>query len=367
VEASVIDVLTSGHYVGDCRALLRQLPDGCVQTGVTSPPYWGHRDYGVDGQLGLEPTPAQYVANMVEVFREFHRVLRDDGTLWLNLGDSYVTNPRGPNGASSSTLSGTPDSERRQKRWAAAGRAGTPRFDKERQRAIRALAHPNNHSKDPKARGRSHAVAAARGVRGSGLKHKDLVGIPWRVAFALQDDGWWLRDDIIWHKPNPMPSPIDDRTTKAHEYVFLLSKSATYYYDATAIAEPSKEAGRLVPLGEKSFARRQMEGVGRGTDDRDEYEVPSTRNCRSVWTIATTGYDGAHFATMPPALAERCVLAGSRPGDLVLDMFFGSGTTGEVAEKHGRRWIGFDINPEYEKLQRERTAQRSLVLGGGGT
>jgi site-specific DNA-methyltransferase (cytosine-N4-specific) len=327
----VIDVSASGHYIGDCRALLRRMPDCCVQTIVTSPPFWGLRSYLDDAdpskhlEIGLEPTPEDWCNSLVEVFREARRVLVDDGTLWLNLGDCYAHDNRGGYVGSSSVMKGRRNA------------------------------------------GATHAAANARGGKPRGYKPKDLIGQPWMAAFALRADGWYLRSDIIWHKPNPMPSPIDDRTTKAHEYVFLLSKSATYFYDATAIAEPSKEAGRLVPLGEKSFARRQMEGVGRGTDERAEYEVPSTRNCRSVWTIATTGYDGAHFATMPPALAERCVLAGSRPGDVVLDMFFGSGTTGEVAEKHGRRWIGFDINPEYEKLQRERTAQRSLVLGGGGS
>lgn len=338
----MIDPTVSAHYVGDCRELLHQLPDGCVQTIVTSTPYWGLRSYFGDGdprrtrEIGNEPSPKKFVENLVAVFSEARRVLRDDGTMWLNLGDTYVANPRGPNGASSSTLTGTPDSERRRKRWQAAGGTDDPKFDKERQRAVRAC----------------------------GLKIKDLVGIPWRVALALQDDGWWLRDDIIWHKPNPMPSPIEDRTTKAHEYVFLLTKSASYFYDAAAIAEPAVEAGRIVPLGAKSFNKRQLKGQG---EDRpnyhgDEYLVPPTRNARSVWTIATQPYDGAHFATMPPRLAERCILAGSRPSDVVLDPFFGSGTTGAVAEKHGRRWIGFDLG--YEQLAKERTAQRSLPIGG---
>lgn len=339
----MIDVSKSGHYIGDCRELLQQLPDACVQTIVTSPPYlwlrsyFGKHDPRRASELGQEASPKKYVENLVAVFREARRVLRDDGTLWLNLGDTYVANPRGPNGASTSTLTGTPDSERRRRRWKAVGGTDDPTFDKERQRAVRAC----------------------------GLKMKDLVGVPWRVAFALQDDGWWLRDDIIWHKPNPMPSPIDDRTTKAHEYLFLLSKSPTYFYDASAIAEPALEAGRVVPLGAKSFDRRQLdgEGAGRGSYRDDEYLVPPTRNLRSVWTIASQPYDGAHFATMPPRLAERCVLAGAPPGSLVLDPFFGSGTTGEVAEKHGRRWIGFDLG--YEDLAKQRTAQRSLPMGSG--
>jgi len=296
-----------GHYTGDCRALLAELPAACIQMCVTSPPYWGLRDYGVDGQLGLESTPEAFVANLVDVFRGVRRVLRDDGTLWLNLGDSYAgARPKHPNKGAGSNYA------------------------------------PNRQ-------------------RIAGLKHKDLVGIPWMVAFALRADGWHLRADVIWHKPNPMPESITDRPTKAHEYLFLLSKSSSYVYDADAIAE---QAVSDAPSG-NGFARAHRLSINRGGEPRGSGkwdDVGGMRNKRSVWTVASQPYDGAHFATYPPKLIEPCVLAGSRPGDVVLDPFFGSGTTGEVAERHGRRWIGFDLNPAYEQLQRERTAQRSLLV-----
>jgi site-specific DNA-methyltransferase (cytosine-N4-specific) len=393
IRHPVIDPKVSAHYTGDVRALLKRLPDRCVQCCVTSPPYWGLRSYLDDDdpmkelEIGLEDTPEEYVAVMVEVFEEVRRVLRDDGTLWLNLGDCYVTNPRGPGGAASSTLTGSSDSERRQKRWEAAGRKG--------------MAHPNNRTTDPKVKGRSHASMASRGLKSSTLKHKDLVGIPWMTAFALRDAGWYLRMDNIWSKPNPMPESVTDRTTKSHEYLFHLSKGESYYYNDEAIAETSANAGRTISLGDKSFARGQATGARRkptGNGTASEYEVGDTRNKRSVWTVRDVDrlkfaeeqatvwaavaayirehphgkhsvwtvtpqpYAGAHFATFPPDLIEPCILACSRPGDLVLDPFFGSGTTGQVAEKHERIWIGFDINPKYAELAKERTAQRSLPL-----
>jgi DNA modification methylase len=328
---TAIDVSSSGHYVGDCRELLKRLPDGCVQTCITSPPYWGLRDYGVNGQLGLEPTPEQFVASLVDVFREVRRALADDGTLWLNLGDCYITNPRGPGGAGTSTLTGTPDSERRRQRWSA-------------------LPHPKD-SFDPKVKGRSHSTSTSRGLRTSDLKHKDLVGIPWMVAFALRADGWYLRSDIIWAKPNPMPESVRDRPTKSHEYLFLLSKSASYFYDKDAVAEPSTWKGQN--RSSRAPARSAMPGAPAHRGLRKD-EPTGTRNRRSVWHVTTKPYKGAHFATFPPDLIEPCVLAGSRPGDVVLDPFFGSGTTGMVAAQHGRRWIGFDLNPAYEVLQRQR-------------
>jgi DNA modification methylase len=344
----MIDPTVSAYYVGDCRKLLKRLPDACVQTCITSPPYWGLRDYDQKGQMGLESTPERYVRALVRVFDEVWRVLKDDGTLWLVIGDCYITSPRGPGGAASSTLTGSSDSKRRQQRWAANGRHG--------------IAHPANATTDPKVKGRSHATMASRGLRSSSLKHKDLVGIPWMVAFALRDAGWYLRMDNIWSKPNPMPESVTDRTTKSHEYIFHLSKSATYYYNADAIAEP---ADNDVKLGDKSFSKGQAHGIGHaptGSGRHDSYRVAEIRNKRSVWTVTPAPYNGAHFATFPPALIEPCVLACSRPGDLVLDPFFGSGTTGEVAERYERRWIGIDINPKYAALARERTAQRSLPL-----
>ena len=350
----MIDVAQSGMYVGDCRALLRQLPEACVQTCVTSPPYWGLRDYEADGQIGLEATPEEYVANIVEVFTDVYRVLRDDGTLWLNMGDCYAQGGRGSIGHNS-TISG---SQRNQQ-----------------------------------------ASARARRLLGRtvppGYKPKDLIGQPWMVAFALRAAGWHLRCDIVWHKPNPMPESVTDRPTKSHEYLFLLSKRERYYYDHEAIREPvtggAKPRGhgvnpkaRANAAGSKQNASyaKAISGYRSGNRKRSNRaenggigdsharqatgvpweDVDGMRNKRSVWTVASEPYSGAHFATFPSRLIEPCILAGSRVGDLVLDPFFGSGTTGAVAEKHGRRWVGFDINPEYQKQQRERTAQRSIAF-----
>ena len=347
---------------GDVIETLRSLPDGIVHTCVTSPPYWGLRDYGVPGQIGLEPTPEEYVEKIVEVFREVRRVLRDDGTLWLNLGDSYANSNAGGN----------------------------------RRMSLKST---------------------------KGLKPKDLVGIPWRVAFALQADGWYLRSDIIWHKPNAMPESVKDRPTKAHEYIFLLSKSPRYYYDADAILE---DASTYTP----NTKGRQRNRGGRN----DGFTTPignvapkaaGKRNRRTVWSVSTKPFKGAHFAVFPPDLIEPCILAGApekacphcgapwervterktidkegwgpskknhreylgeetifkkgygRAGDpivytvgwkptcqcegndgsgrgIVLDPFFGSGTTGIVAEKHGRQWIGIELNSEYVEIAKKR-------------
>jgi DNA modification methylase len=301
--------------VGDAAEQLATLPAGIVQTCATSPPYWGLRDYGEAGQLGLESTPDEYVARMVEVFREVRRVLRDDGTLWLNLGDSY-------NGSS--------------------GSGG----DTPKQSTNVGSFHDGGIRRAP------------------GLKPKDLVGIPWRVAFALQADGWYLRSDIVWHKPNPMPSSVTDRPTTSHEYVFLLTKSARYYYDADAIAEPAIHAGREITLGEKSLSKGQANGAGvekSGNALKDSVTVKGTRNRRSVWTVPTRPYAEAHFACWPPKLVAPMIQAGSKPGDLVLDPFMGSGTTAQVAQDLGRDWIGVELNPDYIKLQDKRTAQLSLM------
>jgi DNA modification methylase len=311
-----------------------------VQTCVTSPPYWGLRDYGHAGQIGIEATPEAYVAALVDVFRAVRRVLRDDGTIWVNLGDSYITNPRGAGGAASSTLTGSPDSERRRQRWEANGRTGDPKFDAARQRNIRA----------------------------TGLKHKDLVGIPWMTAFALRADGWYLRSDIVWSKSNAMPESVRDRPTKAHEYLFLLSKSPSYYYDASGVAEAlasdPKRWGRHSKKdpGLEAVRPRAMFGETRGGRDGKEFGNGKTRNLRTVWTVATQPYAGAHFATFPPRLIEPCVLAGSALGDIVLDPFFGSGTTGMVAQQHGRRYIGFDLG--YADLAEERLRQPTLPMRG---
>ena len=286
-----------------------------VQTCVTSPPYYGLRDYGHPGQLGLEKSPDEYVAGMVEVFRCVRDVLADDGTLWLNLGDSYASGGR--------------------------------------------------KSRDPgqsKIHGAFEGDAYADGLRPPdppGIKPKDLIGIPWRVAFALQADGWYLRQDIIWHKPNPMPESVTDRCTKAHEYIFMLSKQQRYYYDSDAVKEPavSTDIRKFTDNGadkQRGHSRRHAGFNGRYADKIAEQGVPETRNRRSVWTVATRPYKGAHFATFPETLIEPCVLAGSRPADIVLDPFMGSGTTAAVAKKHGRQYLGCELNPDYGVLQQER-------------
>jgi len=296
--------------VGDCLASLRTLPDRSVQTCVTSPPYWGLRDYGVAGQLGLEPTPDEYVAKMVEVFREVRRVLRDDGTLWLNLGDSYGAGGTGRRDGGISGGLGTQGGNK-------IG-SGSPGYYRQR---------------EP-----------------SGLKPKDLCGIPWRVAFALQADGWRLRQDIIWAKLNPMPESVTDRCTKSHEYVFLLSKSARYYYDAEAIKEPAVSVG-----GGACFGKQGHDASGTLAQSR-RYKRPAynLRNKRSVWSVSTKSYPGAHFAVFPPKLIEPCILAGCPVGGVVLDPFTGSGTTAAVAAQHGRNFIGCELNRDYVVLIDER-------------
>ena len=323
---------------GDCRDILKTMPDQSINCCVTSPPYWGLRDYGVNGQIGLEQTPDEYVAEMVAVFREVRRVLRDDGTLWLNLGDSYAqAGGSGPQGSSQCE------------------RPSSVKHDRARRRQM-----------------------------GCNLKPKDLVGIPWRVAFALQANGWYLRQDIIWHKPNPMPESVTDRCTKAHEYIFLLSKSAQYYYDQEAIAEPA-EASTIERLAQQEGSDRvpgktngKMKAVGRGgvnafrgqghfnhpanRDGRDMKDVGTglTRNKRSVWTVTTKPFKGAHFATFPPDLIRPCILAGCPMGGTVLDCFGGAGTTALVAEEEGRNSTLIEMNGEYADMARDRTGQLGL-------
>lgn len=286
--------------VGDCRETLRTLPDQSVHCVVTSPPYFGLRDYGVDRQIGLEHSPAEFVAEMVAVFREVHRVLGDDGTLWLNLGDSYARNP-------------------------AKGKSGTPN-------------------------GRNLAKQGYSGGAGIpwGTKEKDLIGIPWRVAFALQADGWYLRQDIIWHKPNPMPESVRDRCTKAHEYIFMFAKSPRYYFDFEAIREP-EVCGRM--RGPALHPDAKSTNGNGGLSRRKSY---GKRNRRSVWEVNTKPFKEAHFATYPPDLIEPCILAGCPEGGTVLDPFFGAGTTGLVAQQHGRNWIGCELNPDYADIARRR-------------
>ena len=301
--------------IGDCRNLLREMPEKSVHTCVTSPPYFGLRDYGMDDQIGLEQTPEAFVAEMVAVFREVKRVLRDDGTLWLNLGDSYASYRDGK---------ATPD---------------TTRGDSE------GTLVPKGSAKN----------RMASTFAGSSIKHKDLIGIPWRVALALQADGWYLRQDIIWHKPNPMPESVTDRCTKAHEYIFLLSKSPQYYFDHEAIKEP---------VANSSISRLSQNNLPNQLgSDRVPFKTNGTmkavgnteiRNKRSVWTITTKPFKGAHFATFPPDLIEPCILAGCPEGGTVLDPFGGAGTTGLVASRHGRNAILCELNPEYAELAKNR-------------
>jgi DNA modification methylase len=298
----------------DCREALKGLADASVQSCITSPPYFGLRDYGVDGQIGLEISPAEFVAVMVEVFREVRRVLRNDGTLWLNLGDSYANDGK----------------------WG--GHTGG--------KHVKAL----------------HCSPIGRNKKYTGMKAKDLMGIPWRVAIALQDDGWYLRQDIIWSKPNPMPESVQDRCTKSHEYLFLLSKSERYYFDAAAIAEPlaASSVGRLAQdiAGQQGSAR--VPGKTNGT--MKAVAAGDTRNKRSVWTVATQPFKEAHFATFPPELIEPCVLAGSPAGGLVLDPFGGAGTTGLVADRLQRDAVLIELNPEYASLARKRITADAPLL-----
>lgn len=277
---STSQALLAEIMVGDSRQKLALFPDNTFQMCVTSPPYWGLRDYAVEGQIGAETTIDQYIGDLVSIFREVRRVLREDGTLWLNIGDSFTSGGR---------------------TWRDA--------DKKNQ-----------------ARGMNY-----RPPTPEGLKPKDLIGIPWRVALALQQDGWYLRTDIIWHKPNCQPESVKDRPTRSHEYIFLMSKSEDYFYDNEAIKEQSKD-------GE------------------------TRRNRRSVWSINTEPYNGAHFAVFPPELVRLCVLAGSNPGSVVLDPFFGAGTTGLACIENARGFVGIELKEEYAELARQRLTNRTLGI-----
>ena len=294
---------------GDVIERLQDIEDNTIQCVVTSPPYWGLRDYGEDDQLGLEETPEEYVDNMVKVFREVRRTLKDDGTLWLNLGDSYSSGGRST--TTNQTLRGNND------------------------------------------------YGVTRPKPSENIKPKDLIGIPWRVAFALQQDGWYLRQDIIWHKPNPMPESVTDRCTKSHEYIFLLTKSANYYYDAESIKEKTLTNDNTNRDRDKTRlnntpGRTRMAGL-----KTNNYEK---RNKRSIWKINTKPYKDAHFAVFPEKLPELCIKAGSKKGDIVLDPFFGSGTTGFVAQRLYRKWLGIELNPEYIKIANKRFVQQELFV-----
>jgi DNA modification methylase len=336
---------------GDCRDVLPTLPEHSVNCVITSPPYFGLRDYGVDGQIGQEPSPAEFVEALVGVFREVRRVLRDDGTVWLNLGDSY----------------------------AASGMGGNPAESAHRKQAT------------------NHGSLISGRKAPEGMKPKDMIGIPWRVAFALQADGWYLRSDIIWSKPNPMPESVTDRPTKSHEYIFLISKSQRYFYDSEAIKEPmaessgprlqaalegderhiegkhkNAEGSRGKPmdtmrrLADKHAAALKQDALGKNTytgfNERYSHSPVLLRNKRTVWTVPTSPYSGAHFATFPPDLIRPCVLAGCPIDGTVLDPFGGAGTTGLVADREQRNAILIELNPEYASLAQERIQQDATMF-----
>lgn len=293
-------------YLGDCLESLKTMPDKSIQMCVTSPPYYGLRDYGVEGQIGLEETPDEYITKLVEIFHEVKRVLKDDGTLWVNIGDSYAGSGKGQtkNGASDRKVN--------------------------------------------KTKGMNLNVQKPSEI---GLKPKDLIGIPWMLAFALRSDGWYLRQDIIWAKPSPLPESVKDRCTKSHEYIFLLSKSARYYYNSDAICEPTKTKDNIIRQRDitklnNTPGRLPMRGL-----KTNNYNF---RNRRDVWTIVTKPYHGAHFAVFPPEIPRLCILAGSRQGDTILDPFAGSGTTGAVAISLYRKAVLCELNTEYAELIKER-------------
>lgn len=300
--------------IGDCRERLRDLPDQSVNCVVTSPPYFGLRDYGVEGQIGREPSPDDFIEAMVEVFREVRRVLRDDGTFWLNLGDSYARN--------------------------------------------------GGSDRKPAAPGSPSRRTSNRDQRvPGGFKEKDRMMIPARVALALHADGWYLRDEIVWHKPRTTPAPVKDRTVSAHEMLYLFSKSPRYYFDYLAIEEPAKYAGETRQKS-KVFrrlteSRLNTKNEGQTFDEGRVFTVRDTRRKRSVWSVNPSPYKEAHFATYPPALIEPCVLAGCPEGGIVLDPFFGAGTTGLVAQRLGRKWIGCELNPEYAEIAERRIAREA--------
>jgi DNA modification methylase len=302
---------------GDCRKIMQKWRDEGikVQTCVTSPPYFGLRDYGHEGQIGLEATVAEYVDAIVDVFDHVWDLLADDGTAWLNLGDSYY-NYRPGKGQSlvKQTIANTEQDL------------------------------PQN--------------CARRGNKQEGLKEKDLIGIPWRVAFALQAKGWYLRQDIIWNKPNPMPESVRDRCTKNHEYIFLMSKKPKYYFDNESIKEPVKEDWGTRDRSEGKY-HNEGSGLSPHSGLEKSYEMA---NKRSVWTVTTKPFKGAHFAVYPPELIEPCIMAGSRVGDIVLDPFMGSGTTAAVAQRLNRLYLGCELNEDYKVLQKERLKQPSLEL-----
>jgi DNA modification methylase len=318
------DVVTLWH--GDSLAVLREMPDQSVDCCVTSPPYFGLRDYGVEGQYGLEASPAEYVETMCALFAEVRRVLADDGTLWLNIGDSYARGNTGQGNVGGNLAGGTRPSFR------ADGASVSPRR------------------------------------RVGGIDHKNMLGIPWRTAFALQDDGWILRNDIIWSKPNAMPESVADRLSSRHEHLFMLSKSPHYWFNLDAVREPHtmEQRRRMQPYNYQAPGQAEHTSLHEVRDDLGPDGHPNGKNPGDVWAVPTQPFTAAHFAVMPQALAERAILAGCKPGGTVLDPFSGSGTTGLAATKHGGKYVGVDLSSDYLDLSlRTRFAQPGLDLSGG--
>ena len=312
--------------VGDAVEALRKIKSESVDCCVTSPPYYNLRDYGIEGQIGLETTPEEYISKLVDVFREVRRILKNDGTLWLNIGDSYAGSGKGKK---------------------------------------------DTHTTNKGNKGSKNNSALQGNFRSADIKPKDLIGIPWLLAFSLRADGWYLRQDIIWQKPNCMPESVRDRCTRSHEYIFLLSKSRKYYYDSEAIMEKAVTSDRSYPRGSKgtptpNMGRRKQDDFGnrRYTGFNERYfsnASPLKRNKRDVWNVSTCGYKGAHFATFPLKLIEPCVLAGCKEGGMVLDPFCGSGTVGEAAKLHKRNFIGIELNPQYADIAKERIKEKRIL------
>ena len=313
--------------VGNALDELKRIEAESIDCCITSPPYYNLRDYDIDGQIGLETTPEEYISKLVDIFREVRRVLKQDGTLWLNIGDSYAGSGKGKK---------------------------------------------DTHTRNMGNKGTLNNSALQGNFRSAEIKPKDLIGIPWLLAFSLREDGWYLRQDIIWQKPNCMPESVKDRCTRSHEYIFLLSKSRKYYYNSEAIMEEAATSDRSSPRGSKgtftpNMGRRKQDEFGhrRYTGFNERYFAkasPLKRNKRDVWTISTAGFKGAHFAVFPEKLIEPCVLAGCPNGGTVLDPFCGSGTTGVVAEKNIRNFIGIELNPQYAELAKKRIADTKMSL-----
>lgn len=313
---------TSQIIIGNSVDVLKTLPPASVQMCVTSPPYFGLRDYQVAGQIGLEKTVAEYIEKLVEVFAGVHRVLRNDGCLWLNLGDTYA-NFKDCKSVGQSLAKGTS------------------------RETAHVIEKGQSHTRDTKT------------LKAQGYKNKEIMGIPWRVAFALSDAGWYLRQDIVWNKPNPMPESVTDRCTKSHEYIFLLTKSDRYYFDNEAIKETAKRPNEFQTFGgAKARNGSILEGDPRFRNGSEQWgrtiQTPEKRNRRSVWTVNLKPFSEAHFATFPEKLIEPCIFAGSREGDTVLDPFSGAGTSGVVSMRYGRNYIGIELNETYARMSEQR-------------